>query len=518
MKNSILLYSIVLLISCSKNEILNPLSANTSEEVHGLNSSSEIASFNLTGTIDLGTTGAAEISAFDPQTKKLFVVNNTSGNNRIDVLDLSNPTAPVLKTSISVAPFGGLVNSISVHGGKLAAGIEALDKVSQGKVIVFNTSTLEVIKQITVGSLPDMVTFTPDGLYILSANEGEPNADYSIDPEGSVSIIDVLQDYQVTSLGFEKFNYNLYQLVQKGFRTFGPKASLSQDVEPEYIAVASNSKTAWVTLQENNAIAEINIRAKTITQIFPLGFKNHMLEVNAMDPSDQNSGADFKNYPVKGMYEPDGICVLDYNGNPLLFTANEGDSREYTTYVENVRLSSSNYKLDPTAYPNGPFLKTNAQLGRLNVTLATGDPDKDGDFDQIYSHGGRSFSIWSGRTGDRVYDSHDELDLRALSAGKYPDGRSDDKSTEPEAIVTGKDNDVQLLFVGMERANGIAVYQITDPLHPVFLQWLNTADAPEGLLFVPANQSPNGKSLLIVSCEGDGIVMIFTTSSPSLNF
>jgi len=497
--------------SCSKNEIVDLSSERHEVNPTLLNLTGESPSFDLVGSIDLGTEGAAEISAYDPSTKKLFVVNNTENNNRIDVVDLSIPSSPSLITTISIGRFGGLVNTVSVSDGKLAAGIEAADKVDPGKVVVFNTSTHDVIKEITVGSLPDMVTFTPDGLYILSANEGEPNLDYSIDPPGTVSIIDIEQDYAVTTLGFDHFKYSQYQLEAKGMRVFGPNASLAQDIEPEYIAVSSNSSTAWVTLQENNSIAQVNIRAKTITQIFPLGFKNHNLPINAIDPTDQNGGAKFDRYPVKGMYEPDGIAVLDYNGNPLLFTANEGDSREYTGYVENIRFGNSSYKLDPAAFPFGTQLKANNMMGRLNVSQAIGDVDNDGDFDQAYTHGGRSFTIWNGRTGARIFDSRDDLDRRAVAAGKYPENRSDDKGVEPEAVVIGKVGETSLLFVGMERANAIAVYDITDPLNPVYLQWLNTVEAPEGLVFVPANQSPSGKSLLIVSCEGDGAVMIFST-------
>lgn len=509
---------LLLMTSCDQYEILplSQLAAPTELESRSVSSNDESTAFTLTGSLDLGPTGAAEISDYDALTKKLFVVNNTNENNRIDVLDLTDPVNPVLMTSIVIAPFGGLVNGVSVSQGKLAAAIEASDKVRAGKVVVFNSSTHEVIREITVGSLPDMVTFTPDGLYILSANEGEPNSDYSIDPLGTLSIIDVMQDYAVYTLDFDKFKYNKYQLQAKGLKIFGPNASFAQDIEPEYIAVSSNSRTAWVTLQENNAIAEIDIRSKTITQLFPLGFKNHKLTINSFDPSDQDGSALFRAYPVKGMYEPDGIAVLDYNGTPLLFTANEGDAREYSAYEENIRFGNAKYKIDPLAIPEGTILKSNLHLGRLNVSQAMGDVDQDGDFDQIFTHGARSFSIWSGRTGDRLYDSRFELEERALEAGAYPEGRSDDKGTEPESVVIGKVGAVPLLFVGLERANGVAVYDITDPFNPNFLQWLNTAKAPEGLLFVPAVESPNHKSLLVVSCEGDGVVMVFTTSGGSV--
>ena len=508
MRKLITLITFLIFVSaCSQYEVFAP----GSEENSQLESRSGIPSFSSLSSIDLGPTGAAEISAFDPATNKLFVVNNTNNNNnRIDVVDLSNPSMPVLMASIAVAPFGGLINSVAVSNGTIAAGIESMDKVSDGKVVIFNTADHTVIKEVKVGALPDMVTFSPDGHYILSANEGEPNLDYSIDPLGTVSIIEVANDYAVTTLNFDNFKNKRYLLEAKGMKIFGPNASFAQDIEPEYIAVSANSKTAWVTLQENNAVAQINIQAKTITDIFPLGFKNYQLAANTIDPSDQNGGALFANYPVKGMYEPDGIAVLDYNGNPLIFTANEGDAREYSTYEENLRYGSSNYKVDPNSLQQGAALKPNAILGRLNVSTALGDIDHDGDFDQIYTHGGRSFTIWNGRTGDRVFDSRNDLENRAVTLGVYPENRSDDKGTEPETVVIGKIGSTNLLFVGLERANAVAIYDISNPINPVFLQILRTGEGPEGIVFVPAAESPSGQNLLIVSCETEGVVNIFS--------
>jgi DNA-binding beta-propeller fold protein YncE len=511
-KTYLLLTGIIVLASCTKT-IREPESVNDEiATVAGGNSKHESATFGESGMIDLGESGAAEISAFDPLTKKLFVVNNTLSNNRIDVVNLSNPSTPVLMTTIPISIYGGLVNSVYVKNGKLAAAIEATVKTNPGKIVVFNTATHAEISVRTVGSQPDMVTFSPDGNYILSANEGEPNDAYIIDPLGTVSIIDVEDDYAVTTLDFSNFASQWPQLKAGGLRVFGPNASFGQDMEPEYIAVSANSKTAWVTLQENNGIAKIDISTKTINKIFPLGFKDFNLTMNAIDPSDQDGAVGlFNTWPVKGIYCPDAIAVNPNNGNPYLFTANEGDAREWAGYVENLRVGAASYILDPTAFPNRAALKTNAQLGRLNVTRTLGDVDGDGDYDEIYAQGARSFSIWNGNTGELLFDSKNDLDQRAKAAGKYVDSRSDDKSIEPEGIVIGRVGNKNLLFVGLERSDAVAVYNVTDVEAPVFLQWLNAGVGPEGLLFVPASDSPNGKSLLIVSSEVDGLVKVFTT-------
>lgn len=509
-----LLFAVIILFAACKKDISTE-ETNPNEEIPtaaGGNSSHESSVFAETGMIDLGVTGAAEISAFDPATNKLFVVNNTAGNNRIDVVNLANPSSPVYVTSIPIAPYGGLVNSVSAKNGKLAAAIEATTKTNNGKLVVFNTTTYAELAVKTVGAQPDMVTFSPDGNYIFTANEGEPNDAYTIDPVGSVSIADVNNNYEITTLDFSAFASQAADLKAKGLRVYGPNASFAQDMEPEYVAVSANSKTAWVTLQENNGFAKIDIPTKTILKIFPLGFKNFNLAMNAIDVSDQD-GAPYSaaTWPVKGIYCPDAIAVHPNNGIPFVYTANEGDAREWAGFVENVRFGNAGYVLDPTAFPNAAALKPNNKLGRLNVTRTLGDTDGDGDYDEVYAPGGRSFSIWHGNTGELLFDSKNDLDIRAFAAGKYADSRSDDKSVEPEGITIGRVGNKTLLFVGLERADAVAVYNITDPDSPVYMQWLNCGVGPEGVLFVNAADSPNGKSLLIVSSEVDGIVKIYTT-------
>ncbi|MBP6686912.1 MAG: choice-of-anchor I family protein [Lacibacter sp.] len=511
-KSLLLISSIVLLNACTK---LSTEQEKSQQNAPGFAARQESTTFSEISSLAIGGgTGAAEISTYDSETKKLFVVNNSAGNNRIEVVDLSNPAAPVVIGNINIAIYGGFVNSVSVNNGKLAAAIEAVPKTNNGKVVVFNTTTHEAIAVVTVGALPDMITFTPDGNFILTANEGEPNEAYTIDPLGTVSIIDVNNNYAATTIDFSNFASRAAELKTKGFRLFGKNASFEQDVEPEYIAIASNSQTAWVTLQENNGIAKIDLSTKTITNIFPLGFKDYNNPMNTIDPSDQDGGINFGAWPVKGMYLPDAIAVNSHNGVPFIYSANEGDVREWAglTPVEVRRAGHASVVLDPTAFPNAAALKTNAQLGRLNITTTLGDTDGDGDFDELYSYGARSFSIWNGLTGQLVYDSKNQIDLKANELGKYPDGRSDDKGCEPEGITIGRVGNNNLLFVGLERANAVMIYDITNPTKPVYSQWLNTGVGPEGVLFISADKSPNSKSMFIASSETDGFIRIYTTN------
>jgi DNA-binding beta-propeller fold protein YncE len=499
-KIAFILFASFVFISCSKKDVAEPLEYTQNED---------LAAYQEIASINLGGLGAAEITAFDPSTNRLFAVNNGT-ENKIDVIDISNPSSISVIKSISMLPYGGYVNSVAVSNGKLAAAIESTDKQAAGKIVVFNTSTYAVIKTITVGALPDMVTFSPDGNYILSANEGEPSADYLNDPEGTVSIIKVA-DYSVTTLNFGAFESQLSSLASKGFRIFGPGKNFIKDIEPEYITVSDDSKTAYVTLQENNAIAEIDITSASIKKITPLGFKDYSITANAIDVSDKDNKIEFNTASkVYGIYMPDAIAFFNYNGTPYLFTANEGDSREYTAFTEMKRVSA--VTLDATAFPTATTLKTDAVFGRLNITTTLGDTDADGDFDALYSLGARSFSVWNATTGSQVYDSKNELDIKAKELAVYDDTRSDDKSVEPESVCLGRVGSKNIAIVGLERADAFAIYDITNPTLPVFIKMYKTGDAPEGIIFIPASKSPINQSLIVTSSENDGLVKIYKTN------
>lgn len=483
--------------SCEKEQVEFPLEFTQLEDLGGY---TEIAS------IGLGGLGAAEITAFDPITKTLFAVNNGT-TNKIDVIDISNPSSISVVKSISMQPYGGFVNCVDVKNGMLAAAIESTNKQQPGKLVVFDTKTLREIANIATGALPDMVTFSPDGNFILTANEGEPNDAYTDDPAGSVTIVNVKNGFSSTTIDFSGFASRLPELASKGLRVYGPGKNFATDIEPEYITVSQDSRTAWVSLQEANAIAQIDIRSATFYWMMPLGFKNYL--GHKIDASDRDNMITFSPYPIFGMYEPDAIANMEYGGKTYLFTANEGDSREYAGFNEMKRVAD--LKLDPVAFPDGD-IKLPTRAGRLDVTTTLGDTDGDGDYDALYSLGARSFSIWDASTGAQVWDSNEELDIRARDLGLYDDARSDDKSVEPEAITLGRIGYKTIAIVGMERADAFAIYDVTNPLSPKFEKMYKTGDAPEGILFIPASKSPIGQSLIVVSSENDGLVKIYKTT------
>lgn len=505
---------------------------------------------NLIGTYRTGIfdESAAEIPAYDPITQRLFVVNAQSAS--VDVLDLSDPTNPTKIGEIVGSEIGGLVNSVTINNGIVAVAVENNVKTDPGSVILFNSdsdfsSPVAPEQTLEVGSLPDAVTFTPDGTKILVSNEGEPNDDYSIDPEGSVSIIDVsngIANATVTQVNFNAFDDRLEELRASGVRIFGPGATVSQDLEPEWITVSSDSKTGYASLQENNAIAIIDIDNAIITDIKPLGFKDHSLPGNGLDPSDRDDGINIANWPVFGVLTPDTIASYEVNGSQFILTANEGDARDYETFSEEERISD--IVLDPTVFPNASELQQDSQLGRLTITNTLGDTDGDGDFDELYAFGGRSFSVFD-EDLNLVFDSGDQfeqiiaqhiavgaLPLDAFNANNDENGsfesRSDNKGPEPEGIAIGEIDGNPYAFISLERIGGVMVYEISNPSSPQFIQYINNRDfgvdvqladgslnpavndlGAEGLIFIDAEDSPNDKPLLVVANEVSGSTSIF---------
>lgn len=481
-------------------------------------------------------TNSAEIVAHDPITQRLFIANSIGA--KIDIVDFSNPASPVLINSINVTPYGN-INSVAVKNGVLACAIENANPQLPGKVVFFNTDGV-LINQVDVGTLPDMILFSADGNKVLTANEGEPNAAYTIDPEGSVSVIDIsggvasITNANVTNIGFTSFNSQVVALRASGVRIFGPGATVAQDMEPEYITLSSDGLTAYVVCQENNAMAIINLTTNTVTEIRALGTKDHSLTKNSLDVSDQSGVIQIANWPIKGLYMPDGITSFNVAGQDYLVTANEGDAREYTGYSEIVRFNAASYVLDPTVFPNPEAIKTN--LGRLNVTLASGDIDSDGDYDEIHVYGARSFSIWNATTGALVWDSGEDFELitskhptlsalfNASNSNNTFKNRSDDKGPEPEGVVVADIAGRKYAFVALERIGGCMVYDVTNPASPVFIDYKNTRtlgsyggdNGAEGIIFISAVNSPNAQPIVILANEVSSTLAIYSLTGTVL--
>lgn len=480
-----------------------------------------------------GDETAAEIVAVDDNL--LYVLSI----GKVDLVNISDPANPVKVGEIALPTDP---TSVAVHDGLVAVSLPGTPRTSPGTVQFFRGGVR--VGEVTVGALPDMVTFSPDGKRLVVANEGEPSSygqPDSIDPEGSITVIETknLEEKnlrkrnpkppRVRTITFSDFNVGerRHRDLPAGVRISGPNATVAQDLEPEYVTISDDNKTAWVSLQENNAIAILNIRSGKVDEIVPLGTSDHSRAGFGIDASDRDSGIgnagriNIANWPVRGLYMPDGIANFEIRGETYVFTANEGDAREYTGFNDVARARSA---ADLTAVPAAA---SDAQLGRLNViTSSPATTNAAGKVTELYSLGSRSFSIRD-EDGELVWDSGD--DFEQITARTFPgnfnasnsnndfDNRSDDKGPEPENVVVGKVGRQTYAFIALERIGGVMVYDVSDPKAPVFQQYLTTRvfdgetvgpdSGAEGLVFVPATR--RRPALVIVGNEVTGTVNIF---------
>ncbi|MCG5536829.1 choice-of-anchor I family protein [Ectothiorhodospira mobilis] len=500
--------------------------------------------------------GAAEIVTYDPDTRRAFVVNAYSG--QVDILDLNDPVFPQKIATIDVSTYGASANSVAVQDGVVAVAVEASQVGDPGQVAFFDTDG-NALSSVQVGFLPDAVTFSPDGHHVLVANEGEPSDDYANDPVGSISIIDMgngalnLGQGDVVEANFDAFNGQEETLRAQGVRIFGPGASAAQDFEPEWIAVTGDSATAYAGLQENNAIAVVDIATATVKDILPLGFKDWSeageWSGNGFDASNRDGEIRIRHWPVQGIFQPDSFKVYETGGETYLVTANEGDARDYDTWSEEARIKD--LQLDPTTFTDAATLQLEENLGRLHVTTTLGvnndcdpsdpatNPEIDCVYNALYAYGGRSMSIFRvADTGlDLVFDTGSQMEETVAEdlpqyfnanndENNSFDARSDDKGPEPEGITLGEVDGRTYAFVGLERVGGVMVYDITEPEDTRFVQYLNPRDftlpdtpeslvttdlAPEGLHFISAAQTPDaqGRPLLLVGHEVSGSTTVF---------
>lgn len=476
--------------------------------------------------------GSAEIVAFNKPNKRLYVMNSTA--NRVEILDFSDPRNITPISSVDLSPYGSGATSLACNNAFVVAAVDGFEG-EPGNVVFMNKNGV-VLGSAQVGFLPDMVTFTPDNKFVLVANEGEPNSDYSFDPEGSISMVPIAagvgnpSNNPVIHMNFNAFDSQIDELRAAGVRIFGLNATVSQDLEPEYIAVSEDSKTAWVSLQENNAIAVLDLEEKVVSAILPLGTKDHSLPENSIDVSDRNDSIFMSTWNIKGMYMPDAIAHYSVNGVDYIVTANEGDQREFGPIDEDVNVRDDAYVLDPVSFPDAALLKEDHMLGRLAVSPYNGDIDGDGDFDEIYSFGSRSFSIWNGATGALVYDSGDDFEritaadpvygalFNASNSNNNFKNRSDNKGPEPEGVTVAEIDGQHYAFVTLERTGGFMTYNITNPSAPEFISYRNNRDlgedeggdlAPEGIIYIDPKSSPVDTALVVIANEESSTVSVY---------
>ena len=532
-------------------ELTNPIDANLGNAVlpvYILDDDNDVPvtddtvlNMNYLTSYTVDPVGTAEILKFDPTSQRLYVVNDT----KIEILDFSDPNTTTSIGSIDITSFGASAQSVDVKNGIVAIAVAANVTTDLGSVVFTDIDGNNAV-QVQAGALPDMLTFTPDGNSVLVANEGEPSQDYTIDPEGSVTVIDVtgglsgITQAGVTQIDFNAFDSQIATLIANDVRIYGPGASVSQDLEPEFITVSDDSQTAYVACQENNAYAIIDLTTNTVTDIKSFGLKDHSLPENTLDVSDETNFIFDASWPIKGMYMPDGITNYSLGGINYLVTANEGDARDYSGFSEERKIDDADYTLDPAVFQNINILELKSNLSEINVSLGSGDADSDGLFEEIHVFGGRSFSIFNADTGALVYDSGNDFAhitaadpiygaiFNASNSNNSFKNRSDNKGAEPENVIVQEINGIYYAFVILERLGGVMAYDVSNPSAPVFLEYENNRDAtpggqesgdlgPEGIVYIAPENSGTGKALIVLSNEVSGTLSIFELANITLS-
>jgi DNA-binding beta-propeller fold protein YncE len=535
---------------------------------------------DVVGRAFLGNQGAAEIVQYHADTQTIYATNTSTNTiavipaSTVSTATLSDPINTInltpstvdLPADINGVALGG-VNSIAISGDLMAVAVSAAVKTDNGYVLFYSgldSSTPAFLDSVEVGALPDMVTFTPDGGKVLVANEGEPSDDYTVDPVGSVSVINILASGEPeetgTTVGFTAFNGLQAELMSQGMmfpnpsgRTINGTAittTVAQDLEPEYIAATND--VAYVSLQENNGLAVLDLEELTV-DVVGLGTKAWAdLSIDIQE----DSAVSFGQYTgLYGVYQPDSLATFTWKDATFIVTANEGDAREYffdaadeaactaaggVSFDENdgcLAFTDEVSVSDLTAEPNSDLalLQATGEADDLRVTSAMGDADNDGEYDAAYTYGARSFTIWD-QNGLVVYDSGDDFERITASVhgaqfnnnndANEGDSRSENKGPEPEAITVGQIGDRTYAFIGLERMGGIFVYDVTNPYDVQFTEYVINRDltegltsndvigdlAPESLVFVSAEDSPSGEALLVVGNEVSGTVSVWQIS------
>lgn len=484
----------------------------------------------LTGRVTVGTAnadgGVAEIVAYNADNGKAYVVNGQEGHlNVIDVRkdgSLETESTIQVKDLIQGFEYGDMTSvAVDTVNDHIVISLQASDYSAAGRIAVLDYDG-RYIESFVTGVQPDMITVSEDGKWILTADEGEPRngyADGAVDPAGSVTIVNTITK-ETRTAGFEDFDSE--QLAEQGIlfnKIDGTILSAENDLEPEYIALNSDGTTAYVSLQEANAIATLDIERGEFTSIKSIGFQDHSLEANKIDLVEDGKYEAALYEDTYGVRMPDGISVFEIGGKTYIATANEGDAREWGDFTNEAKTD-----IEDT---NGKIAE---KVRTLDHDVTAGLEDG-----KNYLYGSRSFTIFDADTMEVVYDSANEFESRTASylAAWFNcsnddidiDSRSAKKGIEPEAITVQEVDGRYYAFIALERIGGIMVYDVTDPAGVEYVNYINTRDfsqeiagdvAPEGLAFIPTGESESGSPVLLAACEVSGTVAAYTLSGSAV--
>lgn len=510
---------------------------------------------------------AAEIVEFFAPADRLLVVN--AAQARVEVLDAADPETPTklfdLETTGvgaddgSTIPDGAVANSVAVRRDGLGVvAVESDPKTDNGWLVFFDAAgDGQALGAVRVGALPDMVTITPDGRRAVVADEGEPADDYSVDPEGSIGVVDLPGSVAAATQGdvviadFHSFEGGG---LPPGIRVYGGRADagtgipdfpVSENLEPEYVTVDHASRKAYVTLQEANGVAVVDLATATVERIWSVGTVDRRRV--SFDASDDDGATKLRRWPVRGLRLPDAVTSYQVKGRTYLVTADEGDTRDWEGYSEEIRVKDLGEDglaplCDSVAEQfrmTTEELTADEALGRLKITSAGGLDPSGVCYRELHAFGGRGFSVWTpqGRLVSTSASGFEQITAAAAPdffnsdhVVSNFDDRSDDKGPEPEGVTIGQVKGKPYAFVALERIGGIMVYDLSKPTRPSFVTYLNNRDfafsaeeladsgediapagdlGPEGLEFIPASSSPTGEPLLAVANEVSGSTTLY---------
>lgn len=513
----------------------------------GFENAKALLSLQQTGRYDSGITnadgGVIEIVDYNNQTGWAYAVNGQSGKlvaialkdieskDKVDLLDGNDIDIKSIVEKADSSFVYGDMTSVSVsHDGKyLALAIQAANYKDNGRVALFECyedGTIGFLRIIEVGVQPDMVVYTNDDTQILTANEGEPRNGYtstdpngytSTDPKGTVSIINT-KTFEANHVGFEAFDRQeaRQKLVDQGI-VIKKGTKPSEDFEPEYIAVSDTK--AYITLQENNAIAIIDLKTQKIESVMSVGYEDYSKVSVDIDKKDEKYAPQTYN-SLRGIRMPDALSVYTVDGVDYIVTANEGDSRKWGDYTNEKEVNFRKGETSPTEKI------TSENSGLTGKVVFFDSSDYDGlDNDKDYLFGGRSSTIFKveGNTMKEVFTTGN--DFEAVTAKYIPDhfncsnngitidDRSGKKGPESESVTIGKIGEKTFAFVGLERVGGVVVYDITTPEKATYVNYINSRDftsdiagddSPEGMKFISSEQSKTGEPQLLVAYEVSG--------------
>lgn len=502
-----------------------------------------------------GLDGTAEILAYTPDEATLLSTMAGGDGFGVEIMTLGNTGALSARgTATFDTVFDALNTSVdsasSTAADPLRRGFGAVSLIpddnegTPGKVAFFDYRGVgdagRTLAVVDVGFHPDSITFSADGTKVYVANEGETKSGGDLDAPGSLSVIDLssvmtindvagVNNSNVTTLDFEGVDLSALRFNDTTFSI----GNAYRHVEPEY--VSERDGKVYVSLQENNALAEFDSATNTWTAIHSLGTIEQTIDASDRDGLSGGTAAEIDDI-VRGMPMPDAIATYMVGTTTYIVTANEGDfhpddnDRIRVKDLDPAQFSQSLIDDLTARYGSVTDAQADENLGRLRVEDLDGvaGGGSNATYSDLLMPGTRSMSIWNAETGALVGDTGS---LEPLLLGLSPelhnvddgdpnlfDDRSPDKGPEPEALTVAQINNYMVAFVGLERQNGLLAFDITDPTDPLFIGYINSYEdgllSPESLVYIPEHLSPSGSGLLIAGYEDSGSIGVYGVTVP----